>query len=125
MAAGGAGKAPASFTDAMGEVLMALTQAKLAPDAHMDVIMALEKVVVGVIKNPQQPGGAQPTGPAGGGAPPSEGGPPPGGPAPSPSPGGGPPPQAGPPQGGPEPHARIPQMDPDEMRRVISQSTGE
>ena len=115
------GKAPQSFKDAMGDVNVALSSAMLADDAPIPVLQRLQEVVLAIIKHPNsQPGGAQPTGPAGGGAPPG-GAPSPGGPAPSPGGQAGPPP---PPQGGPQPHPTIPQMDPDEMRRVIAQSTG-
>ena len=116
MAQSGA-KAPQSFNDALGDVLMDITNASLAPDADMDFIEKLRTVVLGKLKHmgQQSQPGAQPGAAGGGGAPPSP--PPPGGAAP-----GGP--GQAPPQGGPQPHPNIPQMDPDEMRRVIAQSTG-
>jgi hypothetical protein len=120
-------KAPPSFSDALGDIHMAIAQAKVAPDADLGFLNQLEMVVMGRLKHPdqqQQPGGAQPTGPAGGGAPgpPASGGAPADGPPP---PGAAPSPPQGPPQGGPDPHAAIPKMDPDEMRRVIAESTGQ
>lgn len=118
--AGPANKAPQSFNDALGDVLMDITNASLAPDADMDFIEKLRQVVLGKLKHMGQSPGAQP-GAAGGGAP--AGGPPPGGPAAGPPPGG-PQQKPPPPQGGPDPHASMPDMDPDEMRRVIAQSTG-
>lgn len=112
----GQAKAPQSFNDALGDVLMDITNASLAPDADMDFIEKLRTVVLGKLKHMgQQNPGAQP-GAAGGGG---QAGPPPGGPPP-----GGPGQKPPPPQGGPDPHASIPNMDPDEMRRVIAQSTG-
>ena len=121
MAQAGA-KAPQSFSDALGDVLMAITSASLAPDADMDFIEKIRMVVLGKLKHMGQPSqpGAQP-GAAGGGQPgPPSGGPPPGGPAAAPPPGA----AQAPPQGGPAPHPNIPGMDPDEMRRVIAQTTG-
>ena len=113
MAQSGA-KAPQSFNDALGDVLMAVTNASLAPDADMDFIEKVRQVVLGKLKHMgQQPQpGAQPGAAGGGGAAPA-GPPPSGGPQAPP-----------PPQGGPQPHPNIPQMDPDEMRRVIAQNTG-
>ena len=85
-------------------------------------IEKIRMVVLGKLKHMGQPSqpGAQP-GAAGGGQPgPPSGGPPPGGPAAAPPPGA----AQAPPQGGPAPHPNIPGMDPDEMRRVIAQTTG-
>jgi hypothetical protein len=121
VAASPSGKAPQSFSDALGDVLMAVANAKLCPDADLGFLNKVEMVVLGRLKHPDQaPGGAQPPGAAGGGGPtpPPPGGPPPAGAKPA-APG-----QAPPPQGGPAPHPNIPNMDPDEMRRVIAQTTG-
>lgn len=118
-ATGGANKAPQSFQDALGDVAMAIANAKLCPDADMGFLNKVEMVILGRLKHTdQQPGGAQPAGPAGGGAPGPGGAAPGGPPQPSPNPNG------PPPQGGPAPHPTIPQMDPDEMRRVIAENTG-
>lgn len=120
MAQATAGKAPPSFMDALGEVHMAVANAKLSADADLKFLNQLEMVVIGRLKHTdQQPGGAQPPGSQGapgGGAP---GGPPPGGAPP------GPPSAAPPPQGGPNPHAGIPQPDMNEVRKTIAQTTGE
>lgn len=122
MAASPSGKAPQSFSDALGDVLMAITNAKLCPDADLGFLNKVEMVVLGRLKHPDQaPGGAQPPGGAAGGAPGPTTGAPPGG---APPPGAAPKPGGPPPQGGPAPHPNIPNMDPDEMRRVIAQSTG-
>lgn len=120
MATGGQ-KAPQSFTDALGDVIQDIATAKLAPDADLKFLGQLEMVVLARIKHggdQVQPGGAQPPGAAAGGGPSDMGGPPPAG-GPMPAPGG-----QVPPQGGPAPHPNIPQMDPDEMRRVIAETTG-
>ena len=129
MAQAGANKAPQSFSDALGDVLMAIANAKLCPDADLGFLNKLEMVTLGRLKHPDQGAqagpGAQP-GAAGGGQPGPPGGPPPGGPAAAPPPGAAvaPPGNGPPPQGGPAPHPNIPDMDPDEMRRAIQQSTG-
>ena len=120
----GSQKAPQSFPDALGAIVVDISQAQLAPDADLKFLMQLEMVVIGRLKSgegPQQGGpqpmGAQPVGPAGAGEP--AGAPAPGGPPMGPPPGSPPPPQ-----GGPQPHANIPPMDPEEMRRVIADTTG-
>jgi hypothetical protein len=126
MAGASQSKAPPSFTDALGEVSMAIAQAKLSNDADLPFLNQLEMVVIGRLKHAGQqgPGGAQPAGMPGaqGGAP---GGPspeaPPGPPA---GPQGAPPPEMGPPQGGPNPHAAIPPPDMEDVRRTIAETTG-
>ena len=112
-----AGTAAQSFNDALGDVFMSISNAKLSPDADLGFLNKLEMVVMGRLKHSdqQQPGGAQPPGPAG----------PPGGGAPPGPPPGGAPPGGPPPQGGPQPHASIPPPDMDEVRKTIAQSTGE
>jgi hypothetical protein len=115
-APGGKSQAPESFTDSLGDVYMAICNAKLSQDADLGFLNKLEMVVMGRLKTPPaQPGGAQPpgaSGPPGGGAPqgPPPGGPPPGGQAV--------------PQGGPNPHAAIPPPDMDDVRDTIAQTTG-
>jgi hypothetical protein len=116
----GAAKAqgnPESFQDALGDIFMAIANAKLSPDADLGFLNKIEMVVMGRLKQPPaQPGGAQPPGsqgPPGGGAP---GSPPPAG-----APPGG---QAAPPQGGPNPHAAIPPPDMDDVRKTVAASTG-
>ena len=105
-----------SFQDALGDIFMAIANAKLSPDADLGFLNKIEMVVMGRLKTPPaQPGGAQPpgqSGPPGGGAPqgPTPGGPPPGG--------------AAVPQGGPNPHAAIPPPDMDQVRDTIAQTTG-
>lgn len=117
MAGPAKGGAPPSFQDALGDVYMAISGAKLAQDADLGFLNKLEMVVMGRLKHndQSQPGGAQPpgaSGPPGGGAPqgPPPGGPPPGGQAV--------------PQGGPNPHAAIPPPDMDQVRDTIAQTTG-
>lgn len=119
------GAQPESFMDALGDIHMAIANAKLSPDADMAFLNKVEMVIMGRIKHQdaqsQQPGGAQPPGPsaAGGGAPAAPGASP-GGP-----PGAAPPQGVGPPPGGPTPHAAIPPPDMDDVRRTIAQTTGE
>lgn len=122
-----AGAAPAkganteSFQDALGDIHMAIANAKLSPDADMGFLNQIEMVVMGRLKHPPSqppaPGGAQPPGSpdAGGGAPPS---------APTVGASPGAPGQGAPPQGGPDPHAGIPQPDMNDVRRTIAQTTG-
>jgi hypothetical protein len=108
-----AGANPESFNDALGDIFMAIANAKLSPDADLGFLNKVEMVVMGRLKTPPQPGGAQPPGPSG----------PPGGGAPQgPPPGGAPP--GGPPPGGPNPHASIPPPDMDDVRQTIAQTTG-
>jgi hypothetical protein len=120
--AGAKGASPESFSDALGDIHIAIANAKLSPDADLGFLNQLEMVVMGRLKHPdqsKQPGGAQPPGsgqPGGGGPgqPPGQAGPPPpGGPA-----------NAPPPQGGPAPHASIPPPDMDDVRKTIAQTTG-
>lgn len=110
-----AGANPESFQDALGDIFMAIANAKLSPDADLGFLNKVEMVVMGRLKTPPaQPGGAQPPGSpgAGGGAPQA------------PPPGGAPPAPGGPPQGGPNPHAAIPPPDMDAVRQTIAQTTG-
>ena len=119
--AGTAAPKTESFQAALGDIHMAIANAKLAPDADMGFLNKIEMVIMGRLKHDpnQQPGGAQPPGSPGGGAP---GGPPPGAP-----PGA----QAAPPMrgnatpgGGPQANAAIPPPDMDDVRRTIAQDTG-
>jgi hypothetical protein len=116
MAGPAKGAGPESFQDALGDIFMAIANAKLSPDADLGFLNKIEMVIMGRLKHSdQQPGGAQPPGQPGspgGGAPQ---GPPPGGPPPG---------EAAPPQGGPAPHAAIPPPDMDDVRRTIAQTTG-
>lgn len=109
-----AGANPESFNDALGDIFMAIANAKLSPDADLGFLNKVEMVVMGRLKTPPQPGGAQPPGSpgAGGGAPPGS------------AAGGAPPGPGAPPQGGPNPHASIPPPDMDAVRQTIAQSTG-
>lgn len=109
-----AGAQPTSFMDALGEVYMAIANAKLSEDADLGFLNQLELVVIGRIKHQsqQQPGGAQPPGPAGA----------PGGGAPGPPPGGAPP--GGPPPGGMAPNQRLPRPDMDEVRKAVAEAAG-
>jgi hypothetical protein len=110
-----AGQAPPSFSDALGEVYMAVANAKLSQDADLKFLNQLEMVVIGRLKHSdqQQPGGAQPPGPAG-----APGGGAPQGPPPAGAPPGGPPP------GGMAPNQAIPRPDMDEVRKTVAQETG-
>jgi hypothetical protein len=116
-----AGANPESFNDALGDIFMAIANAKLSPDADLGFLNKVEMVVMGRLKTPPQPGGAQPPGSpgAGGGAPQ---GPPPGGAPPAP---GGPPPRGNAtPGGGPTANSAIPPPDMDAVRQTIAQTTG-
>ena len=118
--AGQAAPKQESFQDALGDIHMAIANAKLAPDADMGFLNKIEMVVMGRLKAPPaQPGGAQPPGSpgAGGGAP--------GTPPPGPPPGA----AAGPrgnatPGGGPQANTAIPPPDMDQVRDTIAQTTG-
>ena len=115
MAAPTKAQAPESFTDALGEVYMAVANAKLSQDADLPFLNTLDAILIGRIQHQQQPkpGGAQPPGAAG---------PPGGGGTPGPPPGGAPP--GGPPSGGMAPNQALPRPDMDEVRRTVAQTTG-